>query len=1007
MNRMRRTARHASALRAALMLGTVFPVMAVMAPAVQAQDYTNVAATGRVTDSAGRPIPGATVSVTSSDRGVTRSAVATESGAYVIPQLAPGSYDFTITAEGYAPYRETGVSLVRGAGAANTFTLVSSAGSAETVDEIVVLGSRKRVVAFEDATTGAIINLGEIDQRVPIARSLQDVILMAPGTVRGSSGSNAGFADQVAISGASFIENAYYVNGLNITNFRMGLAPVEVPYDFYQSVEVKTGGMAAEFGRATGGVVNTVTKSGSNEFHASVLNTWEPDSLRSTSPATYKRDYEGVEQSRRETIFQASGPIIRDRLFIYGLYTDRKFESFTPDANQDNATRVENNSPFWGVKLDGYITDDHHLEFTYFDTTNETRTRDLEYDRATGAAGAETGGVNGRGGGENYVARYTGALTPWLTVSAAYGVNKLRDGTLPLDITNERVIDYRTSDAGVDIGLNKVTDAFGYTDDDREFFRGDVDLNFELAGAHHVRLGYDHETDTSEQIHQTMGEGFYKIWKAGASDAARLGIAPGTEYYTTRVYSNNGVSTVKNDAFYIQDDWALLDDRLKLQLGVRNDRFSNQGVNGESYYESGDQWAPRLGASYDLRGDGLTKVYGYYGEYFLPLAGDINLNVMGGRITYTRYNLLNGLDSTKNTPLAGAPILGASGFSACPDTGTANCEVQADGSPADPSGAIAHNLSPQSSREFILGMEHRFSNRIRAGAYFTHRKLDDVIEDLTVDFGARAYCITQGFSEAACTAAYPGGSNWVIANPGRDVTTKINPLPDGSTPTVTLKAADLLYEKPIRKYNAVTLTFDREFDGVWGVSSTYTWAMDKGNYEGGVRSENGQLAVNRVSDFDSPGFQNGAYGYLPNDRRHTFKAYGSYRPLDFLDLGANMTVQSARSYSCIGTVPTEVDPYAHGYHGYSYYCNGELVPRGTAFKGDWVYQFDVSAVARVPMKGLDSSVRLDIFNLFNSKAVTAYNEAGQLSNDQPNSNYKQPEAYQTPRYVRLQFRVGF
>ena len=996
---------HTGALRAILMLGVALPMIANFPIEAHAQDYTSIAASGRVSDENGAPIANAVVTITSSDRGVTRSAVTTASGSYSIPQLTPGDYDITVNADGFAPYEEAAVPLTRSNGAANSFALASLGGS---IADIIVSGTRTAISDFEDATTGATINLSDIDQRVPIARTLQDVILMAPGTVRGSSGANSGFADQVAISGASFIENSYYVNGLAITNFRMGLQPVEVPYDFYETVEVKTGGMSAEFGRATGGVVNAVTKSGSNEYHASILGTWEPDSLRSTSPATVQLDNKDATQTRREAVFQASGPIIKDRLFVYGLYTIRDFESFTPDENQDNATRVKNDSPFWGVKVDGYITDDHHVEFTYFDTNNETRTRSLEYDRTSGEEGAETGGTNSRGGGKNYVARYTGNFTPWLTVSAAYGVNKLRDGTLPLDITNERVLDYRDNDAGIDIGLNKVTDAFGYTDDEREFYRGDIDLNFELGGSHHVRLGYDHETDTSEQIHQTMGNGFYKIFTANADTSARLGIAEGTDYYTTRVYQNNGTSTVRNEAFYIQDDWSLMNDRLRLQLGLRNDRFSNQGVNGESYYESGNQWAPRLGVSYDLFGDGRTKLYGFYGKYYMPLAGDLNLNVMGGRVTYTRYNLLNGLDSTKNTPLPGDPILGSGNFSACPDTGIANCEVAADGSAADPSGAIAQNLKPQSSSEFILGAEHRLSNNIRVGAYFTHRTLDNVIEDLTVDYGARAYCIAQGFSEAACISAYRGGSNWVIANPGQDITVQINPLPDGTTPTVTLAAKDLLYDKPERNYNAVTLTFDREFDGDWGLSASYTWAMDKGNYEGGVRSENGQLAVSRVSDFDSPGFQNGSYGYLPNDRRHTLKVFGSYRPVSFLDLGANVLVQSPRSYSCIGTVPVEVDPYANGYHGYSYYCNGELVPRGTAFKGDWVQSLDVSAVARIPMpSGFNASLRLDVFNVFNFQSVTAYNEFGQLSDDSPNSNYMKPEAYQSPRYARLQLRMGF
>lgn len=993
-------------LRAGFLLGVAMPASVFVAPAAHAQDYTNIVASGRVTSGDGTPLAGATVSIRSSDRGITLTARTNDAGAYNFSQVTPGGYDFVVTADGYVTYEEKGVQLTRSNGGANTFRLVKVDTSAHASNEIVVSGRRVRTADFNDTTTGAVIDIAELDKRVPVGRSLQDVAMLSPGVTRGSSGANSAFDDQITISGASFTENAYFVNGLNITNFRMGLAPVEVPYDFYKTIEVKTGGFPAEFGRATGGVINAVTKSGSNQFHASVSGTWDPAALRSVSPATHDENYQDATASKRELVMQASGPIIKDRLFIYGLYDARDFQSFTPDQKQNNATRVTNTSPFWGTKVDGYITDGQHLEFTYFNSTNTTRTRSLEYDRQTKQEGAQTGGTDEHSGGENLVARYTGTFAPWITVSGAYGINKLRDATLPLDITHERVLDYRTDASGIDLGLNKVTDAYGDAQDTRHFYRADVDFNFQLLGGHHLRIGFDHETDRSLQIHQTMGAGFYKIFTATADSAARLGIPVGTDYYTTRVYANNGDTTVKNEAYYLEDNWSLFHDRVKLELGIRNDRFSNQGVDGKSFFSSGNQWAPRLGASFDVFGDSKTKAYAYFGKYYLPAAGDLNLNVAGGLVTYTRYNLFNGLSGPNNTPVAGAPIL-APGLRACPDTKVANCDVAADGTPSDYSSAIAGNLKSQSASEFIIGGEHQFGDRIHIGAYFTHRTLNNAMEDFSIDDGERAYCAGAGFSAAQCAAAYPGGTGWVIGNPGRDTTVKIK-LPDGTSKIVTLSAKDLGYPTPKRNYNSLTLTIDRKWDGVWSLGGSYTWALDKGNYEGGIRSENGQLSVNRSADFDSPGFLNGAYGDLPNDRRHTLKLYGSYRPVKFLDLGANLLIQSPEHYSCIGTVPYDVDPVANGYHGYSYYCNGQLVPRGTAFQGDWLYQFDANAVIHLPMpRGLDGSVRIDAFNLFNLKAVTAYNEFGQNSDDSPNPYFHTPVTYQTPRYVRVQFRLGF
>ncbi len=452
-----------AALRALLMLGTTVPAVAMNALPASAQDYTNIAASGRVTAEDGTPLAGAQVKITSSDKGVSRSVTTDGSGAYTIPQLAPGNYDFTVSAEGYATYTEGGIPLTRETGGANTFHLISASRN----NEIVVTGSRQRVADFQDTTVGSTINLASLTERVPVGRSLRDVMLLTPGAVQGSSPSNGGFANQVSIAGAAFTENAFYINGLNVTDFVSGGQPTEVPFDFYQTVEVKTGGAPAEFGRATGGYVVATTKSGSNEYHASATGIWEPDGLRGSSPSTRTTDYRHATASRQELILQASGPVIKDHLFVYGLYNFRNIRSMTPQANQDNATGVTNTSPFWGGKVDAYITGDHHLEFTYFDTTNDTHNRSYDWDRTNFTLGEKTGGTNARAGGINYVGRYTGTFTPWLTLSGAYGVNKLRSGNVPLDITNPQVVDYRTDPAGIQIGLNKVTDAFSQTDDER------------------------------------------------------------------------------------------------------------------------------------------------------------------------------------------------------------------------------------------------------------------------------------------------------------------------------------------------------------------------------------------------------------------------------------------------------------------------------------------------------------------------------------------------------------
>ena len=100
--------------------------------------------------------------------------------------------------------------------------------------------------------------------KIPVARDTTDVALLAPGTVRG----DAAFGNLASFGGASVAENQYYVNGFNITNSFRSLNFAQVPFEAIAEQQIKTGGYGAEFGRSLGGVVNQITKRGTNEFHA-------------------------------------------------------------------------------------------------------------------------------------------------------------------------------------------------------------------------------------------------------------------------------------------------------------------------------------------------------------------------------------------------------------------------------------------------------------------------------------------------------------------------------------------------------------------------------------------------------------------------------------------------------------------------------------------------------------------------------------------------------------------
>ena len=136
--------------------------------------------------------------------------------------MPTGNYTFTITAPGYSPYEEAGVPLNQGA-SGNTFQLITQGSTAADSEGIVVTGTSVRVADFERTTTGSVIEIGELATRVPVARDLTSVVQLAPATTVGDSA----FGNLPNIGGSSVAENAYYVNGLNITEFRKGLGSVD------------------------------------------------------------------------------------------------------------------------------------------------------------------------------------------------------------------------------------------------------------------------------------------------------------------------------------------------------------------------------------------------------------------------------------------------------------------------------------------------------------------------------------------------------------------------------------------------------------------------------------------------------------------------------------------------------------------------------------------------------------------------------------------------------------
>ena len=223
----------------ALMALVAAPAVGLLAPSTaMAQDLVQGAVSGTVETQSQTPVAGATVTLQSVSQGFTRTYTTDASGSFRAIALPQGRYTATITAPGYASLSDV-ISVGSGGTTSVVFT-VGSASGASTVDDIVVVGVRTAVSEFDATTTGLTVNVEELSRNVPIARNAGAVALLAPGV----TSSDAAFGSIPTIGGASAGENTYFINGLNITKFRDFTGSSEVPFEFYQTLETKTGGFA-------------------------------------------------------------------------------------------------------------------------------------------------------------------------------------------------------------------------------------------------------------------------------------------------------------------------------------------------------------------------------------------------------------------------------------------------------------------------------------------------------------------------------------------------------------------------------------------------------------------------------------------------------------------------------------------------------------------------------------------------------------------------------------------
>lgn len=955
--------------------------------------------------------PGAKVTIENTDTGQSREISADSSGRFNLAQLAPGTYK--VTSGG-----KSSVVAVR-VGTGSSVNLAQE----NTLETINVTGSQVNTIDVGSVESTTVFTSSQIE-KLPVARDITSIALLAPGTVKGDTG----FGNLASFGGASVAENGYYINGFDVTNLRTFLSFASLPFEAIGQEQVKTGGYGAEYGRSLGGVIGLVTKRGTNEWKAGVSINYTPDWGREPGKDVVNRDpaaialgtiYSAYRSDNTSSFFDfnlyAGGPIIEDKLFVFALV--QGVDGTSDGYGRTTSTHTENTSPQTLVKVDWSIADNHNLELTAIHNRSKTVYNDYTNqgtDLYTGAHGDNTANYAVVSGGDIYIGKYTGYFGDNFTVALQAGRSENLLGDVPpLDGAScVAAYDSRLATSQLDyIGCwNEsaftISDIFfGPNKDTRTAYRADFSWTL---GDHNVRFGYDKETYTSAHPGQIYSGGaYYRHFRTGAVARTVNGVsvAPNTNYVRYRNYQTASASyDVINTAAYLEDSWQVTDN-VMIYGGLRNETFENLNGAGETFAEASNLWAPRLGFSWNIGGDSTMKLYGNAGRYFIPIAGNTNIRLAGSELFTTQFFYTTGVDTATGLPIGQAGEIGT-------------IAVSSDGSVADPRTVVASNLSPMYQDEYIFGFQKAFENGWTTGVKAVFRDIKAGMDDMCSARPFQDWADDNGYGATFDDSSLAG---CLLLNPGQDTELALDLLNDGNLVNVTIPASYFGLPKYKRSYKALELTAEKATKD-WSLQASYTWSRSYGNVEGYVNSSLEQEDAGATQDFDNFLFEDGAEGYLPNDRRHVVKAFGSYNLNDEWRIGGNLLIASGRPVSCFGYAdPADAgnatDTSTLGNYGPgSFYCTQPdgsqiLGQRGDRGRTPWSYSLDAS-LAYTPNwgKSLNTTLKLDVFNILNSQRVTEYNETsafGGANSPTYSPNFLNDVNYQTPRSIRMSARFEF
>ena len=990
-------------------MSAVIAVLSVCLTGVAFAQETTGTLSGRLVDTQGLAVPGATITLTGPQGS--KTFVSDAEGRFSAPFLVPGTYDVRAELQGFKAVDIKGVGVSLGQ---NTEVSVKMeiGGLTETVS---VVGSTV-IVDTGSTTTGAVLD-SSLFEKIPVGRRLTDTLYLAPGV----SGTTTGRANP-SMSGSSGLDNLYVVDGVNVTNTGYGAIGSysiifgslgnATPFDFVKEVQVKTGGYEAEFGQSMGGVVNVVTKSGSNELRGSFFGYTRPKALEGEyeTVQTVNGTVNTVNQQEHDIGAEVGGRIVPNKVFFFGAinpsWQRRTFiapEGFPLESLGE--VERKRSTVSYSAKGTYQAAPSHRIDASFFGDPSKgdmgpQRTSSLIVDDTSSFSELDYGG-------HNQTVRYDGVLNSRLLLEASFARATNTISELP-SVDEWRITDSTVSPERVSGGIG------GYEAGNESKNNQYTAKATYIYGDHSLKGGILFEDVNYDQVNQRTGPTFAAPDGTQTATGAGISILPdlnfGRIYRVTRANLNDARTTSQQYwSFFVQDQWKAMD-RLTINAGLRYEDQVLKGtiaqletIDGQFLddFHLKNNWAPRIGFAYDVLGNGRSKLYGNWGRFFARIPNDLAARALSADAGISRADYF---DAALTRPIPnGTPTQQSSSAGVI-----TNHYVLA--------GAFPDLIDPETKLsfkdEFVFGYEWEALPNTTIGLRYIHRNIGRVLEDITP---YSAVGCDAGFSEACAELYY-------LTNPSAE------------TPVIQLDGLPgVAFEDPKHDYDAVELTFDRRFSANWLLTGSYRWSRLFGTYEGFFREDNGQSdpGITSLYDFptNDPNFSTigrNQFGYrgdirnlgalgegpLPLDRPHQVKLFGNYTWENGLSVGVGSTFGSGKPLTALASLAvynndSEIPESARG-EGFD---TVDGMKKRTPFEA----QVDLQASYTLNMAGNRRLTLLaDAFNLFNIRRAVDYNAATETAFGVSNPDFGTVtsqniagQMFQTPFALRLGARFGW